>query len=336
MIIFPAIHLLPGNYCYGQLSWKINGEMGFFRSAVTGLNEDRDILSRLDAQLKYKYQYENREASLNLRVRPELYGFDNALSTIKLKASGSYIQDEENLSWGFNLSTQRQTFNENSGSYYYENFILEGILSFFADSLPLSIRPGYGYQLQNSNPEQDMDIIFVDAGINHYFSSYFEMEYGLYGEYFNIKNRYELWSTKAENTDRGWRIGPQLGLKYLKDFIIDCSYRFIIHNSRETRFLSYEHQIRLLAGKVILPRFSALLLIDYYLRNFRIKNAEGVKLTYDYTPINTENNIYFKLGYDIKDNIEIYTRYGYSKENLFNRDFSLNGWSLLIGIELSN
>lgn len=342
--LLPCLMLMTLLNCFlqrashAQLLWKINGEMGYFNSSAPGFAEDHDVLSRLDAQLKYQYSGDEKQAAFTFRIRPELYGFDNKIGTLKFRLSGNYLQDEENFSWGLNLSAQRLEFRDaafNSGS---ENFIIEGVINLLADSLPLSLVPGYAYQLQKSDPlqDQDMDILFLDANLSRYFSNYFEMNYGAYLEYFTVTDHKSLLPAVPRlSTSGGWRAGPQLGFRYVKDFMFDCSYRFLLHNSKETEFPSFEHQIKLLAGKILLPRFSAFVFANYYYRALKNRKDAQNASSFLYTPVNSENTIYLKLGYDLSSTIESYIKYGYANENLFYKEFSLKGWSLLFGIELN-
>ncbi|MGE5499914.1 MAG: hypothetical protein ACM3Q2_17710 [Syntrophothermus sp.] len=337
-LMLAVLNLISLTVCHAQFLWKINGEMGYFNSSAPGFAEDHDILSRLDAQLKYQYSGEEKQALFTFRVRPEFYGFDNKIGTVKFRLSGDYLQDEENFSWGLNLSAQRLEFRDAAYSSGSESFVIAGVVNIWADTLPLSLIPGYAYQLQKSDPlqDQDMDIIFLEANLSRYFSNYFEMNYGAYLEYFSITDHKSFMPSEPRLTSAGgWRAGPQLGLRYVKDFIAEGSYRFLLHNSKETEFPSFEHHLKLLAGKMLLSRFSAFIFVNYYYRGLKNRKDAKTAPIFLYTPVNSENTIYLKLGYDLSSTIESYIKYGYANENLFYKEFSLKGWSLLFGIELN-
>jgi len=42
-----------------------------------------------------------------------------------------------------------------------------------------------------------------------------------------------------------------------------------------------------------------------------------------------------KIAYEIDNNLEVYTKGGYFKDNLYEDTFSLEGWNAMVGIELN-
>ena len=90
-----------------------------------------------------------------------------------------------------------------------------------------------------------------------------------------------------------------------------------------------------MAGKIFFDYLSAFLLTDFNFYKY-VKSGNYVEaVTPLYTPLNSENKIYLKIAYDLSDNVEIYTKTGYFKENLYEDKFSLEGWNAMIGIELN-
>jgi len=84
---------------------------------------------------------------------------------------------------------------------------------------------------------------------------------------------------------------------------------------------------------MISGEWSVFLLADYYTRNFKTKNSTDNNLLY--TPINLENRIYIKLGYELKNSFEIYLRSGYTNESLYKNNLSIKGWNIMVGIEVN-
>jgi hypothetical protein len=50
-----------------------------------------------------------------------------------------------------------------------------------------------------------------------------------------------------------------------------------------------------------------------------------------YLPLNNENWIYLKNGYDINLDTELFLKIGYTQDKIFREDITLSGWQLLLG-----
>jgi len=320
---------------YPQISWGIKTEAGYNFASGSGILDSSDFVLGLDGEVGYLFEQESRKASLILKARPELYGFNNDLFSARLRAKGNFYQEEENFNWGINLTGQRNIFNGRNLDLAYDIFILNAEAScFFIDGVPFTLNFGYAYQNAENQFEQNLDLFFFDT---KFFSQldFLRIGYGIYVERFNLLYE-ERQKTTFKNSNSGWRVGPQISLNYLRDWIFSAEYRFLVHYSQVTENPSYDQWIRLLAGKIFLNDFSAFILADFYLRDYKLKRNSSDILPVLYTPIDQENNLYFKVGYDISDVFAVYIRSGYFKENLFLNDFSFSGWNILLGVELSN
>ena len=176
-----------------------------------------------------------------------------------------------------------------------------------------------------------MDLFLLDAEINQQAFNGAKVVYGIYTERFFLDDQY-----KTENiNNKGWRIGPHISFDYLKTFLLNFDYRFLFHISEFTKSPSYEHWIRLVAGKLLMENWSVFVLTDYYFRKYTIsKNLDDPYISL-YTPINQDNRIYLKVAYSFSDILEIYFKTGYFRENLYNNYF-FAGWNILIGFEIGN
>lgn len=332
---YSFILFLP-SYSFPQIDWLINSEFGLFRSSGYGILKKEGLLSRLDGTLSYKYETDTRTASASIRARPEFYSFDNPVNSIKLKAEGSFYQLEEKFNWGLNLSRQRNFFNDDVVNLTYDVFALVGNASwFYFDKMPLNILTGYAYQVIKGDEDYNLDLLFIDCKLLKTLSPEIRFGYGLYLERFFIENKIQLINILTNNDNNGWRIGPQLSLNYLGDLIVNIDYRLLIHESDYTEYFSYEHWVRLIAGKIFFSDWSAFLLVDY--NSFFFKKSENFVegSTPLYTPLNLENRIYLKIAYEINESFALYTKSGYFKDNLYEDKFSLEGWNAMIGIELN-
>ena len=335
-IFIPAFMIFTF-YVHAQI--KVGGsiETGYYKAEGTQSIEQNDLFTGLDGQLGYNYKNENRKGSIKFRVRPEFYGLNNQLSTLKLRGDASYFQNEKAFTWGINLSDQKYEVKSDNFNLTYNTFILSGNYEGYVNGkLPLNIILGYGYQDIGYSGEQNLDLFFGDIKLFQLLDENLKVGYGAYIENFSITGRsiYNLVNSGEEN--KGWRFGPEISFNYLGDEIVNFDYRFLFHNSEFTNSPSIEHWFRLVAGKLITSRFSVFVLIDYYIRNFKYKiNADKYSYLL-YTTMNFDNRIFLKFGYEFNDNVELYIRSGYFKENLYSSKYNFDGWNALIGVELSN
>ena len=327
--------LLYISVTYPQISWGINTFTGINFAYGSDIANESDVILGLDGNIEYTFAQDNREASFLLRAKPELLGFNNKLVSAKLKARGRYFQQEENFNWGINLTRQYNTFDGDYFNLHYDIFILNAQASlFFIDNAPVSLNLGYAYQITKDMVEQNIDLLFFDGKFFTRFG-FLKIGYGIYVERFKIL--YEQREQPAfKNSNTGWRVGPQISLNYLKDYIFSAEYRFLFHDSPVTEYLSYDQWIRLLAGKFIFDDISVFILIDFYSRNYRLKDDTFDAQPIVYFPIDQENNFYFKVEYDWSEIFSTYIKTGYNKENFVVNNQSISGWNLLIGAEIGD
>lgn len=317
-----------------QVTWKTSLETGYYNSTGDGLTEQEDVQIKLEGQVKYNYQRKKQNASVHLRVRPELFGLKDQLRSMRFKAFGSYIYDFDNFVGGINITSQRHLFSGKNLEINYESFLLLGDVSFeIFNNTPAIASLGYAYHSLSAE-EQSLDLIFLDAKLNRIINSYLQFSYGAYGEKFVVRGLTRINYILQKNKNSGWRLGPKVNLSYIRDFIFNFEYRFLLHGSQLTAFPSYEHWLRVVTGKIFGERWSVFLLADYYTRKFTIKNLTSTDNNLLYTPMNLENRIYLKLGYEINQSTEIFFKSGYFNESLYKNNLSFKGWNGMIGVEV--
>lgn len=319
-----------------QVSWKTSLETGYFNSTGDGLTGQKDIQIKLDGLLKYDYEKKKQNASAYLRVRPEMFGHNDRMRSVRLKAFGSYNYNFENLIGGINITSQRQLFSGKNIDINYQSFVLVSDISFEPfTNIPTNASLGYAYHTLSAD-EQSLDLIFVDTKLNQVINSYLTFGYGIYGEKFSVGAINRTFYTYKKDKNHGWRLGPKFSASYVKELILSFDYRFLLHGSRLTSFPSYEHWLRVVAGKIFAEEWSIFFLADYYTRKFKLNNPTLAESNLLYTPMNLENRIYLKLGYDIASTVEIFLKSGYFSESLYKDNLSLKGWNVMIGVEVES
>jgi len=322
---------------YAQLNWNIYTEGGFFNSKNINYSQPHNLLFRMDGSLNYFYSENDIAASAKIRVRPEFYGFDNSFRSLKFKASGDYYKKQESMGWGINLTGQKNFYQSGSTNFDYSIFLLAINCDWYEfEDYSISSQFGYAYQTASENVEQNLDLLFLDTKIIKSLFLNNNSSLGFYIERFTIDNKYLSKFISTPVTNKGWRYGPQISFDYLENGLVSLEYRFLLHSSQVTKYPSYEHWVRFIAGKIFLERWSIFLLADYYDRRFTLKEEKPVDTFLIYNPIDSENKVNIKLAYDINSSLEIYLKSGYSKEIFFDPRFNFEGWNLLLGLEIND
>jgi hypothetical protein len=319
-----------------QLSWKLNLGGGYYTSQGAAQLNNKDFLLQLDGDLGYLYKKKNKMLAFAVRVRPELYGFSNQFKVLKFRGKGSYLHKGNTYDWGIHFVNHRFVYSGLSIEQKYNNLLLQSNLQWFRDPRTYyNISAAYAYQSTDYYGDLHLDLIFLDGTRYKMHNRYFKVGYGLYLERFYIKHDMNLSYTFEKKSNSGWRVGPLISINYLKNFYIKFDYRFLFHFSEMTNYPSYEQRVRLVTGIIFFTDWSLFIIADYYTRNLTHKESEPEQVALLYTPINLENRIYLKVSYNLENDIELYSKFGYFKENLFYYDQNLNGWSGVIGIEIS-
>lgn len=322
---------------YGQIKLRAGVECGIYGSTGTNILEQYDFFNSLEGQVGYDFKDDVREANIKLRLKPEFYGLNNQLRTFKIRADGSFRQSEKNFNWGFRANRQLYKFNGRTIDLNYDSFNLIFDSDWFLlDGFPFSLSTGYGNQKINNDGSQNLDLYMLDFCTFETLSEFSKICTGFYVEKFGVSGNVNIPSNQSVNSNDGWRYGPQIIFNYIKYFVINFEYRFLLHKSQMTRNFSYEQLIRLVAGKLLTDKISAFVLADLYFRNFKLNSLGENNLNLLYNSMNIDNRIYLKAAYDISRLVEVYLRTGYQKENLADNRFSYSGWNTILGIEIGN
>lgn len=314
---------------FAQFTGTFDAEAGYFKTSGEDLILKDDLITRLNGQLKLNYAKSTHEASLILNIHPEYLGRKNKTGILKLKADGNYLNLYNTLNWGFSISVIKNNYFGDVLSVRYDIFSFQPFLLTTILDNPLNIFFGYTYQNINYSGSINYDLVFNETQYTFINERYFTTGVGIYTEKFNIENEYDLYpSEKVKN--QGWRTGPQVYIKYIKDFLISTSYRVLLHYSDAVENTSSEHQVTLVAGKIFLEKYSLFVLADFYFRDFRLKPSAQIN-DLIYNPINQENKYSLKLAYELSRNTELFIRSGYSRENVDSFTNNIAGWSFTVG-----
>lgn len=321
--------------CLAQFSLKFNLESGIYGTLNEPPENQIKIESRMDGKLKYNYHDDNRVASIELRARPEIFGINNGLTSLKLKSAGSYYQYEKSFNWGINFSGQSHNFHSSEISSKYKMLDISGDISKILDSLnSILLKFGYSNRIKNTSASLDIELIFADVMWLQNFGPGLNFGYGIYIEKFSSNYDAGFIFNNYLKQNNGLRYGPAIMVDFLGSFILRGNYYLLIHDSDITKSTSLEHQVNLAFGKKIANKLSLILLIDYYQNQFRFKNNFNTE-KHLYFPSNLENQISAKIAYDIGSVTELYAKSGYFNIDLQENESSFSGWNSVLGIQFS-
>jgi hypothetical protein len=316
-----------------QIYYSLNGEFGFSKFGMEGFHTPLEPLILIDTRVGYihKRQYQNK-FSLQFGLRPELY---KSYKSIKFLAKGAYNVSHEQYKCAINLTKRKNIYTGTMQDISYDLFILQpDITFFFIPKMPLTMSTGYINQIikrkLSASRKYKLDLLFFNVTLYKFIDEYYKIYSGIYTERFSYNNIIN----SSNNKRSGWRIGPVLGFNYLKRYTIHINYRLLKIMPKLYEFPLYEHYVQFLYGKIIRSTWSIFFLIDYYIRHFEKNNNTLNDSNLLFPLLNNENRIFLKLAKDIKKNLMIYIKIGYYNEDLYNINYSLSGWKVLIGMGL--
>ncbi len=334
IIICIGLFFFPHGKISAQLLWRIKTETGFYKYKTFGGSSVTDFAGNIDGQLKYDYAAENSNTTVKLNLRPEIFGLENSYSKLKFKAAGNYSLYRDIADYNFNISYQLNNYNIDQLNTSQKIVLFKAdAVWYLLENYPMESSLGYAYQNVDNNSFQEIDIIFLDLKFYQLLSSYLKISFGAYLEKFSIEAEMQnFWASNNKND--GLRFGPQFTFNYLQEWIINFSYKFIVHESDYTRQPSNDHLVQLLAGRLIGKRVSIILLVDYFSRKYAIE--ENVSPNILYTPFELENRILIKTAYKVYNKNEIYLKAGYLSNNIYYENTKLDGWNIMLGFEIRN
>ena len=312
-----------------QIKLKLNLESGLYNDFSSD-DPQSDLLSKVLGSIEFKEGSGNNAYKLGAKLRPQFLNTD--FHSIKYRLDGAFNHKSDNLNLKANLSYTNYNYQYTASDYSY------GLLQFITaldlpvhEQLPVTFLFGYSNYDVNYVNTINSDILIFSVLYNKGLTDYSFLSIGAFTQSFNIDSRL---NTGDELKSKGWKYGPQLKLQYMRKFLFNAEYKFLIYNSNHTKYPSYEHNINLVAGTIINRNISIFLLSEFNFIRTKIKNSSQEDNPIFYTPTQNENEIYLKTSLKLNPDFSIYSKVGYFRENFYLEEFKLDGISFLIGIEI--
>lgn len=307
-------------------SWHLGSEGGFYISDMLG----NRLLTRLIGRLQYTNTFDHNFITLNARLAPELYGFSFSASTLKLSGQMNFGQRLPDFTWQTRLSArhysyQSDQYNDVSFTVFQMGADLTRPIS---AKLILGTALDYFYRDNSRRPRNQLDSYAFSpfAGYRFNRANYLTLELTM--ERFHIMRSF---AAEGLTANSGWRIGPKLGFNHRSGYLLSLTWQFIHHSADAILSDHWENRLDLLWGRMLGGKGSLFFYLNY---QFRPRAEENVPVELTYTPVNNENWIHIKAGYDVSRTTELYARFGYTRDELVYKKQDLSGWQFLLGFNL--
>jgi hypothetical protein len=336
--VFPLLlTIIPFITAYGQPGktlWRLSGETGIYQFQDITHNKFQSGLFKLEGSVDYNKIHRTSDWKFQFRIKPEFYHSRNVFSNLKFFFTGQYTDKMSRGKWGVSFDTQRFYYYNDNESFAFDlmninSFLLRSILK----HTYIFFNANYLYRDVSNSFDQSLDAIAGEFKLVLPQLKLWDTGIGLYTERFKIREKDYPFDSKQNTKNSGWRYGPEISMDLHSKSVLSAVYRFLFHQSDITKQPSYEHQVRVLFGKLLSDRWAIFFLVEYYFNKFTLIDETNTNLLY--SPVDNENVINLKLDYDINQNVSFYLKTGYMKENLIYSGFSTQGWQSVLGFQLT-
>lgn len=306
---------------------NLKNETGWFSPLSKGNYSKPAFINDLDVSAEYEFE---KNLSLVGNLQPQWYGIEDPFFSLgySLKTEASYRF--RNYDFNSSLLFLKKNYTSKRSEIDISQYVINANWLWY-NQLNQSIYfdVNYGFRIFANINEYRLQLINATTMWIFNRSPYIRSGIGVFFEQFWIDNT--LNGVPQSENNRGTRVGPVLHYKYLKNYILSLDYNFVLHISQQTNFPSYEHWIKLLAGKNLTSNLTLLLFIDYQARYYGVLPYTDQNLLY--SSLQTENRIYIKLDYDINDAITGSLKTGYRKDDFIKALQPISGIQTTLGFE---
>ena len=328
LILFQLGHALFIAELYAQLcEWKIGTEGGYFHAGGQYHSGQIKFVSAFPASVRFEQSSGPHIFLFNVRLRPEWYGPQKDNYNIQASAGFQYQYRWKEFDFGAGFQGRKQNYHLHTDPININTFQLSASASWlFKKNMTANIESGYMDAVVSGNVRNTVSTRSLSSGLQYFFPGYGSVSGYGYFEAFKAGTDDILTAVKAA---KGWRVGPKIGLEYLRKWYITLHYLAAYRHIEYSNRVRPEHEINFVAGKNLTPRWSVFLLVDYYIRDLDSTAGDPV-----YTQTNYENRVHTKLVYSWKKNYAVYFKLAYSRNEFIYQQITLSGTQASLGFEI--
>lgn len=329
-IIWLLILISHGTFVSQNFKWSLRTESGYYHNQHGLFDRSDNWLQQLDGTLSLEKEISAVQFMLKARLNPINYSLQTPSSSLRSLISSRLMMPlNRKLFLTGLLSAQDFQYQDRNNFLQYHIYqISQHYLYNLSNQQGLICNLDWFSRNFNQSRAYSLQIYKFDTMIS--FPLFIQSSFAV-GTYFE---RFQL--HYLNQTNRGWRYGPQFSFEYRRSCEFKIDYRFLIHSSDITLRFSYEQWLRFLFGRMLRHNLSLFFLLDYSIRDFTVRTQGDLQLLY--SPVNQENGYYGRLEYDLPTSIptSIYIKLGYSKNEVIFYDRTLSGFLCLLGFRIKN
>ncbi len=304
----------------GEFELKLSPEYGYFGSGGgANISGNYNLFAGL-MTVGYRFRQTRQNGVIQLRFRPERYGIHSSTSVLFWNGHASYFRQWGTTQWGFMGERRRMNFFK-SGGKLYQDIGKMTVNGQWQDSGPWLTDVQFTYFTRSISGDSRHVLTSPYAVFRARYrkSNQILVSAGFYAERFNLKVPFD---PSRPRVNKGWGVGPELNIEYRSERILSFNYLAVFRESDVIHDPSHEHRISLLLGLTVREKYSLFLFGDYAFKIADNRRPEYSDLYYHSST--DEKRFYVKIGYDLKENLEVFIKGGYVKYELydFNSDFS--------------
>ena len=265
---------------------------------------------------------------------PEVFSINNQLFAQRLYLRSDLQVTSGKVSYNGGFRHIRQSYNvANSDEISTRLSEANGGLSYqINQKRRLKMTAAYVYRDVDSETPNQLSTIIGGINLMNALSKFTWLGIGFNLERFAVDGEWLARDTgnRESVSNDGNRLGPRISLDYRGKYLLSLQYALQFQRSNSNNIT--EHHWRLFYARTIARNTSLLFLFDRYVQR-GLENSDE-QLAAAYTPLQSEDQAYLKLVYNLEPGRSLNTRLAWFRNNIPQVSGDFNGLLLTIGLKL--
>lgn len=298
-------------------------------------NSDPRVYLMGEGNIRYRLQKRRINWQSSASLRPEVFNVNNQLFANRFNLRSDLAISGKKINYGIGFRHIRQSFSSGVGSS------IDTKLSDINGHFIWRLSPSYHFNVTAAGIQRD-----VEADIPS------ELLTGIMSMQLRRRIRQSTWlglgatveqfaldgevqdpdiGTISIETNEGQRFGPRVSLEHRSRHIFSLHYTLLFQRSSRTSDVS-EHHWRIFYGRTLLRNVSLLFLVDSYVQS--TSETDETELALAYTPLESEDQVYCKLVYNLEAGRSLSARLAWFRNNIPQVAGDFQGVLLTVGIKV--
>ncbi len=286
------------------------------------------LLNRAGIRFGQKMNCAQTDFYWNVKYQPEIFDLNSAFFSQYINGRFSLRHRYNRLSLLLHFRSRYQNLKFRAARYAWQSSDMTFQLVYDSDfpSLFWTADACLWYRNTKDFDRQKLNAVIYQAGPSWKFKSVL-FQFRLYHEH------YELIPIIGDTLEKkhGNRSGFSLHIERAKNYLFSVDYRLLFHAHQHAGRLVTDYALNVLMAFWLSPSWTVLFYGEYR-KLGSVKNEFEPALRY--TPVNSTDRMYLKLGKDINKITEFYLKFGKEQEQLMQKKGTWEFWQFLIGFTL--